>query len=129
MSLRAKGAFVLLLIGGIYTAAVFQWPQSTFAPFCFLRALTGLPCPSCGMTRSFHALARLDLKEAIGQNVASPILFSGIFIVAFLAAMQVITQKNILEGTWFHSKRIVFVAIVAMMGVAWLVNLYIFFWF
>ena len=31
---------------------------------CVLRKITGLPCPSCGMTRSFYALFRGDIKTA-----------------------------------------------------------------
>jgi hypothetical protein len=35
---------------------------------CTFRALTGLPCPSCGMTRSFDWLARGRLLDALAVN-------------------------------------------------------------
>lgn len=32
---------------------------------CYFHELTGLSCPTCGMTRSLHAALHLDLAEAI----------------------------------------------------------------
>jgi hypothetical protein len=32
---------------------------------CVFRRVTGLPCPSCGMTRSYLALFRGDIKTAL----------------------------------------------------------------
>lgn len=37
-------------------------------PPCPLRALTDVPCPFCGSTRTFAALARLDFVAALRLN-------------------------------------------------------------
>jgi hypothetical protein len=43
--------------------------------FCPLRYLTGVICPSCGMTRSFVSLVRGELRGAIEYHLFGPILF------------------------------------------------------
>jgi hypothetical protein len=52
-------------------------------PGCPLRHFTGIPCPTCGMTRSFVALAKGDLATSITQHLFGPVLFL-VFLLAFL---------------------------------------------
>jgi hypothetical protein len=35
---------------------------------CFIKAITGIPCPSCGTTRSIICLARGDVYGAVKMN-------------------------------------------------------------
>lgn len=42
---------------------------------CPFRALTHYPCPGCGMTRAFCALAHFEFWRAIKFNALSPLLF------------------------------------------------------
>jgi hypothetical protein len=44
-------------------------------PLCLWKAITGVPCPGCGMTRSFAFLAHGDLVEAIEMNAFGPVMF------------------------------------------------------
>ncbi len=54
-------------------------PKVTLCPF---KALTGLPCPGCGMTHAFLALGRLDLAGACADN---PLVFPLAVLVALCA--------------------------------------------
>nr|MDD6336097.1 DUF2752 domain-containing protein [bacterium] len=45
---------------------------------CPLRALTGLRCPACGLTRAAHALLHLDIAGMLRYNLLSPLIFAGL---------------------------------------------------
>jgi hypothetical protein len=42
---------------------------------CTFRAVTGLPCPSCGMTRSWNAMGHGRVREASGFHLMGPVTF------------------------------------------------------
>lgn len=52
-------------------------------PLCPFKALTGLPCPGCGMTHAFLALGRLDFSGAWNAN---PLAFPLAALAALCAA-------------------------------------------
>jgi len=58
-------------------------PHTTLCPF---RALTGLPCPGCGMTRAFLALGRLDFAGVYDQN---PLAFPLAVLIVLYAVGRV----------------------------------------
>ena len=51
---------------------------------CPFRLATGLPCPGCGLTRSFVATAHGRIGEAFAFNLFGPLLFAG--FIAYAAA-------------------------------------------
>jgi hypothetical protein len=51
-------------------------------PPCNFKLLTGLPCPSCGMTTSFALLVRGDLKNSLRANAVGTLL--AIFCAGFI---------------------------------------------
>ena len=55
-------------------------------PLCPFKALTGLPCPGCGMTHAFLALGRLDFAGACAAN---PLVFPLAALAALYAAGRV----------------------------------------
>jgi len=60
--------------------------------FCPFKALTGIPCPGCGMTRAFLALAEFDFVGASHLNPFSLPLFA-FFVFSALNATPLIPQR------------------------------------
>jgi hypothetical protein len=55
------------------------WPIGTGLGFdCPFRALTGLPCPFCGLTRSVLLAGSGHWTEAMAQYPLIPLIFTGL---------------------------------------------------
>lgn len=83
-------------------------PEGTGVP-CVLRAVTGVPCPFCGMTTSVTETLRLDLADALAANPG------GVAAVAVAAAVLVLRPARVRLSAPF-----VYVTLVAM----WLFELH-----
>ena len=85
------------LIGLMVIARValhFQLPM----PSCPLRELTGVPCPLCGSTRTFAALARLDFAAALRLNPLVCVAACGATALWLLVVLR--TEKSL---AWLRS--------------------------
>jgi hypothetical protein len=61
----------------------YNMPSSGHAPnvtVCLFKNVTGLPCPSCGSTRSVIALAEGDVKKSFFENPIGMLLASFILL-------------------------------------------------
>lgn len=73
-------------LGGAMLAAAAAWPllPAGAAIPCGVAALTGVPCPLCGMTRSVVATVHLRFGDALATNPA------GILAVVVAVALLVL---------------------------------------
>lgn len=60
---------------------------------CGFKNMTGLPCPGCGLTHSFCALAKGDLPTAFAFNALGPVLFLGLALI-WARALLVLADKT-----------------------------------
>jgi hypothetical protein len=72
--------FLLLLTAVLTAAAVLPLPGSDgrilhLPSICIFYDTTGLPCPGCGLTRSFVCLAHGRLAEAFRWHPLGPLVF------------------------------------------------------
>ncbi|MFC1574699.1 DUF2752 domain-containing protein [Gemmatimonadota bacterium] len=81
---------------------------------CFFFEVVGIPCPLCGMTRSFLSLLAMDLGGAFAYHPAGPILF---FLVAYTMAALVMRPK--LYARIIHHTRNNIIHLTLLL---WLVN-------
>ena len=75
-------AGIVMLLG----ALALRFTSLPSVVLCPLRAVTGVPCPFCGMTRSVAALGRGDLGASLTFNPG------GIFLVA-LAILLIVAWR------------------------------------
>ncbi|MCX7640249.1 MAG: DUF2752 domain-containing protein [Pyrinomonadaceae bacterium] len=81
---------------------LFDPEKTSIFPKCLLYQLTGFACPSCGLTRGFHALFHGDFFSAINYNALIP-LYLAIFIVVYVnLLLSVFTGRGF---SWIFSKR------------------------
>lgn len=74
-----KKSMIFIFILGL--ASLF-FVAETQRSICFIYNITGLPCPSCGMTRAFLSLGRLDFMKAFQNHplfLLVPVLFYSYF--------------------------------------------------
>jgi hypothetical protein len=68
--------FIFLALGAVLIISWFYHPQPTpQQTLCGFKTILGLPCPGCGLTRSFCALAKGELFSAFAFNLLGPFLF------------------------------------------------------
>lgn len=63
-------------------------------PPCPLRALTGIPCPGCGMTRTADAIVTGRLGEALATDAAAVLLLAAIAILAAIHLVRVVIWRR-----------------------------------
>ncbi len=91
---------------------------------CVLQRVTGISCPSCGMTRAFYSILGFDFVQAFHYNILSIPLF--IFIVFSI----IVLLYEIFVGKWNYiptllkilSKKSVIVLIAILLCVSTIVN-------
>ena len=69
-TLRALAAAALAASALVPTALVRGAPR-----MCVVHAVTGRPCPSCGLTRSWNAMGHLEFRDAARYHALGPITF------------------------------------------------------
>jgi hypothetical protein len=67
--------------------AVLRYGSPPNIPLCLFHALTGSPCPLCGVTRAMFALAKGNLLDAVQLHALSPLV---LVLVAGFAALKIL---------------------------------------
>ncbi|MDT2738768.1 DUF2752 domain-containing protein [Enterococcus canintestini] len=77
---------------------------------CPLRAITGVPCPMCGMTRSFIHLAHGDISGAFSYH---PLFWVIILLVLlyFISLKKAGAQQVLKNKYWWLSIAVLFICV------------------
>jgi hypothetical protein len=98
------GLFTSPLLGAYFYA----YTNQSSPLFCPIRALTGIPCPGCGMTRSFMSIVTGNFEQACNYNIFGILVFAGFLIASIHLFCEISIQKKI--ATFYtrllHSKKL-----------------------
>ncbi|MBN1898723.1 MAG: DUF2752 domain-containing protein [Spirochaetes bacterium] len=72
MRIKKEDLFGFIAIGVVWAFIVFITESKTT---CFFKVIYGVPCPGCGLVRSFIHLFRGDLKGAFFYHPLFPLAF------------------------------------------------------
>lgn len=71
MRKEKKELMIFIFLLGLASLVIVSQTQKSI---CVIYNTTGLPCPSCGMTRAFLYLAKLDFAEAFHYHPLFPMV-------------------------------------------------------
>ena len=100
---RRRAWLLLLGLSAIFVTSLLWRPSDDGIVLCPFRALTGYPCPGCGMTRAFSAIAHGELWRAVRYNPLSPLLFLALIAVWVGAAATILNWPR--ARAWVASLR------------------------
>jgi len=96
-----------------------------FGAACAFRQRFGVPCPNCGMSRSFVIAAHGNFAEAAALNPAGPLLLAGIIAAALMLLGAAAPTKNKTVLRWLLPSVLVYAAIyVAVLIGHWLMAIF-----
>ncbi len=98
---RTRWGFLGLAMAPLVGSVLFNHGLAPPFVICPLRNLTGIPCPGCGLTRSFMAIARGDFDYALSMHLFGPPLFAAFALAILLMAVELKTGRR-LRGTPFR---------------------------
>jgi Protein of unknown function (DUF2752) len=86
--------------------------------FCPVRHWTGVICPSCGMTRSFMAIASGDWLGAIDYHLFGPLLFIGFGLAVVHASSELLLDRNlqVFYLQWLKRKNFQLATLTSFLG-------------
>ncbi len=91
-----KRQFTLSVCSSPIVGAYFFGHTDSSSPFqCLFLASTGIPCPGCGLTRSFLAMTHNNVPEAINYHLFGPVLFVGLVILIIHLVIEIYLKRSV----------------------------------
>lgn len=96
-----------------------QFPLTT----CGFKQLFGIPCPSCGLSRSAYAFAHFEWINAFKHHLMGPILFIMVIIFVMVLAMELLSGKTVQFKKQKNIKSLIVISILLIWLGNWLIGL------
>lgn len=107
-------------IAGIILASLLMNPYGLPLPECLFKNVTGYPCPTCGLTRSFHDTAHLDMHRAFDFHFLGPVLFAGLLLLFLKYLHEILLNREIRIRLPMNKNRLPVLLFIAIWMGYWL---------
>ena len=94
-SQRRTKFFLISGILMIFLFSLFWNPEQANLLPCYFHEITGHSCPSCGLTRSFHAIAHLNFQQSIEFHPMGMIIYFVLLVLLLKATLEIVLKKEI----------------------------------
>ncbi len=98
---RTRWGFLGLASFPTVGAIIFNLGIQPGLTICPMLNWTGIPCPSCGLTRSFMAIVRGDLDQALSFHLFGPLFFITFLGIAVCMGLE-LSHNRRLQKTPFR---------------------------
>jgi hypothetical protein len=123
--------FIACLAGLAWTAYLMQHPHLVLdeqVTPCVIKHVTGIPCPSCGSSRSVISLVRGDVANAMYWNPFGLIIFSIMLVSPVWIGYDVATKRDTFLTSYRRAERIlrikwVAISAIALVTINWIWNI------
>lgn len=92
---------------------------------CSFKHITGVSCPGCGLSRSFHSFAHFDLYNSFGFHLLGPVFFLLIASIAIIFAIEALNGIIIIKGVTNQTWKWIFILTLAIWIAYWIVRMLI----
>jgi hypothetical protein len=100
----------ILIHLAVFASLAAYWLILSFSGIgCPIRAITGIPCPACGMTRAIIALLHLDIASYWYYNPAALLIVFAILLGVHIRPLNKYIPKRILHFLLIFCALIIFI--------------------
>ena len=96
MAEKNNRLFAVILFSIILSLPFWINPNSQNLLTCSFKEMSGYPCPTCGMSRSFYSLTHFNLSQALDYHLMGPVVYFSLMFLTFLFTVELLLQKKLI---------------------------------
>ena len=101
---RLRGLLIALIGASVVTTAAWLLPRPSGygthrqlgLPSCSFLVRRGYPCPGCGMTTAFAAMAHGQVGQALRAQPFGTLLFAAVVVLTAMGAVEALSGRDVL---------------------------------